>query len=252
MAIPDRFVPLTGAFNFRDLGGYPTGDGRRVRSRLLYRSDTLHRLTPEDLDLLRGLDLRTVLDLRAADELETHGPGRLAGDAVTVHNLPMFDDSRTLPLDDPDRGDPAGRLAELYVGVVERGGPALARAAELLAAPGALPAVFHCLAGKDRTGIVAGLLLDVLGVDDEVIAEDYAVTAGAMDRAQAWMRANAPQAAAPASYPAWVLASPAATMRRFLADVRARHGSAGGLLTDAGADPAALDRLRATLLEEAG
>ncbi len=248
----DRFVALEGAFNFRDLGGYAAGDGRVVRRGLLYRSDTLHRLTPGDLERLRGLDLRTVIDLRAADELEQHGAGRLAGHDVVVHNLPMFDDTRSLGLEDVAAEEPVAKLAELYLGMVERGGASLARTVELLAAPGGLPAVFHCMAGKDRTGIVAGLLLETLGVPDDVIAADYAVTTGAMRRAADWLRANAPGAPSPSHYPAWVLDAPAATMLRFLAEVRARHGSARGLLLDAGADPASLDRLTDALLAAPG
>lgn len=250
-AASDRFVALEGAFNFRDLGGYATADGRVVRRGRLYRSDTLHRLTPGDLERLRGLDLRTVVDLRAADELEQHGAGRLAGHEVVVHNLPMFDDTRSLGFEGVTAEDAVGKLAALYVQMVERGGGSLARTVELLAEPGALPAVFHCMAGKDRTGIVAGLLLDTLGVPDDVIAADYAITTGAMQRAAAWMQANAPDALPPSQYPAWVLDSPSATMLRFLAQVRDRHGSARGLLTDAGVAPATLDRLTDALLEPA-
>jgi len=247
----DRFVALEGAFNFRDLGGYATGDGRVVRRGLLYRSDTLHRLTPGDLERLRGLDLRTVIDLRAADELEEHGAGRLAGHDVAVHNLPMFDDTRSLGIDEVAAEEPVAKLAELYVQMVEQGAATLARAVELLAAPGGMPAVFHCMAGKDRTGIVAGLLLDTLGVPDDVIAADYAVTTGALRRAAEWLQANAPEALPPSRYPAWVLDAPAETMLRFLAEVRARHGSARDLLTDAGADRGSLDRLAAALLAPA-
>ena len=248
----DRFVPLAGAFNFRDLGGYATQDGRRVRSGLLYRSDTLHRLTDADVELLRGLELRTVIDLRAADELEEHGPGRLGGNVVVVHNLPMFDDTRTLAIDGLAAEDAIGKLAELYVRMLERGGPALARTVELLAAPDALPAVFHCMAGKDRTGIVAAVLLQAMGVADDVIAKDYAISTGALRRAYEWWREQAPESERPASrLPDWILASQAGTMLRFLGELRARHRSARGLLTDIGVDPPTLDRLAATLLEPA-
>ena len=73
----DRLVPLSGAFNFRDLGGYPTADGRVTRWGTLFRSDTLHELTVADVDLLRSLGLATIIDLRTSRELERTGRGPL-------------------------------------------------------------------------------------------------------------------------------------------------------------------------------
>ena len=95
MALTDRRVPLEAGFNFRDLGGHETADGRRVRSGVLYRADTLHRLTAADLDVLRGLGLRTVIDLRTRAELERFGRAGLADDEVAHHHLPMVDEVRS-------------------------------------------------------------------------------------------------------------------------------------------------------------
>jgi protein-tyrosine phosphatase len=251
MALTDRHVPLTACFNFRDLGGLETADGRRVRSGVLFRADTLHRLTPEDLDVLRGMGLRTVIDLRTPDELDRHGRIPLADhDEVVHHHLPMVDELRT---DDavPDESAPSAEVrGDMYVRLVEQGGGAVVKALELLVADGALPAVFHCTAGKDRTGVLAALVLGQLGVPDAAIAEDYALTELSLPDTMAWIEANDPErAAAFASYPKWVWEAPAAIMLAFLEQVREAHGSVPELLLSLGADRATLDALAGALLE---
>src|SRR3954451_1702516 len=86
-----RHVALESAFNFRDLGGYPAGEGRRTRWRTLFRSDGLHRLTPADVEILRGLGLRTVIDLRTGDELEERGRFPVDAHPVGYHHLSLMD-----------------------------------------------------------------------------------------------------------------------------------------------------------------
>src|ERR1700728_2567539 len=90
MPTSERLLPLVGAYNFRDLGGYPTVDGRATRWGLLYRSDTLHELTPADLDVLRGLGLACVIDLRTAGELEQTGRGLLQGEPIRYLHLSVM------------------------------------------------------------------------------------------------------------------------------------------------------------------
>jgi protein-tyrosine phosphatase len=251
MALTERRIPLTACFNFRDLGGLVTTDGRRVRSGVLYRADTLHRLTADDLDVLRGLGLRTVIDLRTLDELDRHGRIPLADhDEVVHHHLPMIDELRTEDAV-PDGSAPSAEdRGEMYLRLVENGGPAVVESLRLLAGPEALPAVFHCTAGKDRTGVLAALVLGQLGVPDEAIAEDYALTEASVGEAMAWIQANdAATAAAYAQYPKWVWEAPAAIMLAFLDQVRAAHGSIPALLADLGVDQPTLDALAAALLE---
>jgi protein-tyrosine phosphatase len=251
MALTDRRIPLTACFNFRDLGGLETTDGRRVRSGVLFRADALHRLTPEDLDVLRGLGLRTVIDLRTPDELDRYGSIPLADhDEIVHHHLPMVDELRT---DDavPDLDAPsAAARGEMYLRLVEHGGGAVVEALRLLAADAALPAVFHCTAGKDRTGVLAALVLGQLGVPDAAIADDYALTEEALPGTLAWIEANDPARAADfALYPKWVWEAPAAIMLAFLEQVRDAHGSVTERLLSLGADRATLDALAGPLLE---
>ena len=83
----ERLVALAGAFNFRDLGGYPAGDGRRTRWGRLFRSDTLHELTEADVGVLRSLGLATMIDLRTARELSRTGRGPLAAEPIAYRHL---------------------------------------------------------------------------------------------------------------------------------------------------------------------
>jgi protein-tyrosine phosphatase len=256
MTVDERLLTFEACFNFRDLGGYGTTDGRRVRWGRLYRSDTLHRLTGNDLARFRALGLRTVIDLRAGNEVEQHGRLRIDGDDIAWHNLPMIDDVR---LREPPPGEAAWstRVADArepgegYALILAGGGSAVAAVFGLLTRDGALPAVFHCTSGKDRTGIVAALVLDVLGVPDDTIAADYALTQETRARASAWISRNEPEFAAFLSRipPEWQVTRPEMILE-FLRLVRAEHGSVSQLLTGLGVAPADLDGLRADLLEE--
>jgi len=87
----ERRIPLAGAANFRDLGGYPTQDGRRVRWRRLFRSDRLAELSPADVDVLRELGITTVFDLRTADELDRHGTSPLYEHGVIHRHVPFVE-----------------------------------------------------------------------------------------------------------------------------------------------------------------
>jgi protein-tyrosine phosphatase len=173
----DRRIVLEGAFNFRDLGGYPAAQGRTIAWRRLFRSDGLSRLTANDLLTLVDLGIETVVDLRTAGERERDsmpdGPFTPA-----VHHLPMMD---VLPTEDEltswvDEDFLIGRYSQM----LDDGSAAIAEAVRVLSAPHAVPAVFHCAAGKDRTGILAAVVLGLLGVPDDVIADDYAMSQAAM------------------------------------------------------------------------
>jgi protein-tyrosine phosphatase len=152
---PVRNLSFDGCVNFRDLGGYRTGDGRRVVWRRLFRADGLHRMTVDDDARLLQLGLATAVDLRTVDEAESRG--RFPADRVPVHyvHLPLMD---ILPAtEELPSWREASYVAGRYSYMVSEAAPALTRAIEVLAAPDALPAVFHCSAGKDRTGVDPGL-----------------------------------------------------------------------------------------------
>ncbi|HMD46264.1 MAG TPA: tyrosine-protein phosphatase [Acidimicrobiales bacterium] len=247
----ERRVPLETCHNFRDLGGYETTDGRRVRWGRLYRADTLHRLTPHDTATLLALGLRTVIDLRAADELEHHGPVRVAEHDIAHHHLPILDavmgENRPVLLAEGEEMPPIGVF---YVRMLDHGRSAVSRALEVLAGPGALPAVFHCTAGKDRTGILAAVVLSLLGVPEDTIVADYALTEEARASREAYLAEHDPeyyatlQAMAP-----WSRAAVPETMETFLAGLADQHGSAHALAASLGVGDEVTERLRTELLE---
>jgi protein-tyrosine phosphatase len=245
---PDRRVALAGAFNFRDLGGYLGIDGRPVRWRTLYRADALHRLDDDELDVLGRLGVRSVLDLRTAGEV---AKGRIHADRLGIvhHHLPVLDETWA-PAELPADADAGMVLGSLYIQMLDVGAPALGGALRLLAEAPSLPAVFHCAAGKDRTGVLAALVLGLLGVPDEVIVADYALTAAAMERLKERLAVDAPESlTAMNDQPSAYLAAPAEAMERFLRHVDEAFGSMEGYARTIGADADLVAELRGRLLD---
>jgi protein-tyrosine phosphatase len=167
-----RRVAFEGPINFRDLGGYPVTSGGQVRWGRLYRSDSLHTITPDDVPLLRDLGVHTAIDFRSNDEIDRLGIGPLGEVSVRHVHCPTFDGART---EEPLMFE-GKTAAEFYALMMERGAGAYVAALESVTEPGALPAVFFCVAGKDRTGCFAALVLGLLGVSDDDIVADYALT----------------------------------------------------------------------------
>lgn len=163
-----RRIPLTGTFNVRDVGGYPAAGGT-VRAGRLLRGDALHRLDDEARALLAGLPVRTVVDLREDFEVRL-SPDALDGTGIAVLRMPVF-----RVVGDSFGGAPDD-LRSVYDHMVDQCGPALAATVAQVAAAESQPVLVHCSAGKDRTGVVVAMVLSLLGVADEVIAEDYHLT----------------------------------------------------------------------------
>jgi protein-tyrosine phosphatase len=247
-ASPQRLIPLEGCFNFRDLGGYVGTDGRIVRWRTLFRSDGLTRLTPGDLARLRELGLRTVIDLRTSDEV-TNGRIDPAHPDLAYHHLPMMD---VLPPEGelPQWADPMF-VAEQYRAMLRSGAAAITRALEVLADPDSYPVAYHCMAGKDRTGVLSALVLELLGVADTEIVGDYALSGEAMRRMLAWLRVAEPERSKKyeAGAAAMVAAEPA-SMARFLDVFHEEYGRVDTYVASLGLDGIG-DRLRRLLLEPA-
>ena len=222
-------------FNYRDLGGHQVPGGR-IRTGLLFRSNAVVGL---DADEAAKLGLRTAIDLREPGERDAE-PATV-GTAV-VHQLVVID------------GDPEApyTLHGFTHWVVEQRGHAIAGAARVLA-HAELPAVFFCSSGKDRTGMLAGLLLSALGVADEAVAEDYGRTARLIPESyHALALARSQRAGLPEGTELGDLGSPPELMAAVLANVAERHGGAAGYLIHHGLPPADLELLRTRLVEQAG
>ncbi|MBV9952512.1 MAG: tyrosine-protein phosphatase [Acidimicrobiia bacterium] len=231
-----------GIFNLRDVGGLRTGDGRVVRSGVLLRSDSPHRIPPEEAGVLADLGVGLIVDLRSQGELDDHGAGRLP---IPTEHMPMFDDTRSR-----DMGTVTD-LSGAYVGMLEASGERFGRVISRLAAPGGLPALVHCTAGKDRTGLVVGLLLSALGVTDEDVAADYARTSEITEASLRWLADHDPDShALLTARPAWVLGAEAATMLDVLAHLREHHGSITAWLGSVGVTDDTLSTLADAVLED--
>jgi protein-tyrosine phosphatase len=247
---PHRLVPLSGAFNFRDLGGYPGLAGRHTRWGRLFRSDTLHELTESDVERLRALGLATIIDLRTTRELVRTGRGLLEPEPVHYRHL-----SVVVEEDGEATAAPAlagDDLAERYRWYLEVGRGALVEALELVGDPASTPLVFHCAAGKDRTGVLAALVLDILGVDRSVIVADYEITADRMELILGRYRADPKFAARMAELPPSRFGVEAATMERFLDHLYDDFGGARAWAHESGVSPGAVANMQEHLLEPAG
>ena len=185
---PARRIPLQGPGNFRDLGGYAAASERTVRWRLLYRTDGLSTLTDADHRvLIEDLGLTTIIDLRAPEEVAASIPTGLIEAGVRHLNVAIFDETRQLWRDDDG---PGFTIAQLYFRMLDMSSDRFVEALQLVvAAPG--PVVFHCAAGKDRTGILAAALLGLLGVSEQDIVADYALTAAIVPVLRARFEASA-------------------------------------------------------------
>jgi protein-tyrosine phosphatase len=245
---PCRTVELASVFNFRDLGGYRGRAGQTLRWFSLYRSDGLNRLAADDAEQVGWLQLSTVVDLRT--ERECRERGRFPREMIPLryHHLPML--TRTWDEDglEPD-GDAAEFLRARYREMLDVGADCIAAALELLATPDAYPLVFHCAAGKDRTGVLAAVILGLLGVDDETIVADYALSGSAVVELVDWLRQNRPELlGGMIEQPTSHLEAPQEAMRRFLRDVRERHGSMVGYVRHIGVELETVERIHDHLL----
>jgi protein-tyrosine phosphatase len=244
---PSRLLPLVGAFNFRDLGGYVTMDGHQTRWGRVFRSDTLDALSQEDLEILRDVGLRTVVDLRTKSEAERDGRGLLAAEPVHYVNLSVLPEeggeSVAAP---PPEGSSIGAR---YLWYLEAGASALSTSFRMIADSSTHPLVFHCTAGKDRTGVLSALVLDCLGVDRATIVDDYMHTAAVLHLILDRLRQH------PVYGPHLTATQPArfgveaATMVDFLEGVEQRYGGAAGWARSQGIPDDVIDQLRAALLE---
>ncbi len=190
--MPERWIDLDGLANMRDLGGLPTRDGGTTVPRRLIRSDNLQDLTEADVArLVDDLGVTDVVDLRTETELHLEGDGPLRRTTSLVHHHhsllpprpPMTADevaARSLALPPPDERD-AAFWSGHYLGYLAKRPDSVSAALRAVAgATGA--AVVHCAAGKDRTGTVVALALDVAGVPREEIVADYVLSAERIER----------------------------------------------------------------------
>jgi protein-tyrosine phosphatase len=253
----DRLIPLEGGLNFRDLGGYRTGSGRRVKRGRLFRSGSLSGLTPAASDKVLALGVRTICDLRTTPE-RTSEPNRWAEAAQLGYWSRDYEASfgelrRIMGQDLPTAELAKAGMVAGYGQLPYEQAPAYR---ELFHRIGAreLPLIFHCSAGKDRAGTAAALILSALGVPRETVVADYLLSDQlARDRILARNRQHgegSPTSRLAPEVLRVVLGADASYLAAAFASIEARSGSLEGYLADElGVGQSMLDEIRALLLE---
>lgn len=250
----ERILPLQGAINFRDIGGYAAHDGRQVIWGRVFRAASLAYLTGADLLLLADLGVRVSCDLRQATEVAGY-PDRLPP-GVRPWHLPVggkVGRGRRLMTLLRKRNRMREVMEDAYTHVmIDQNGDVFGELFRRLADPAELPMIIHCTAGKDRTGMAVAVLLSALGVDDETIAADYSLSnayapifaeqmAGEIRRLQGFGIKDSQIQALFLAYPETILGA--------LAYMRGRYGSVHNyLLRMSGVGPETLQQVQDNLL----
>jgi protein tyrosine/serine phosphatase len=243
-----RDVALGNVFNVRDLGGLTGADGHSVRQGRVYRAASLHQLDPAYAEDWERLAIRTVIDLRRSRERVAGGWPELLNSA-TVCELPMLPDDWML--DRAGYATPLAHLSAAYDDMQRLGMAAIRASFELLADPASYPLLFFCIAGKDRTGLLASLLLLVLGVSDEDVFEDYELSGERVIALVESLRAQGRLDGNPMiNQPIEALRAPREALADSLARLRARHGSVEAYLASCGVSAETRHAVCANLLEQ--
>ena len=237
-----RHLPLDGAYNVRDVGGYRTRDGRWTRWRTFFRADSLHRLTPEAQATLCDYGVRSVLDLRRSDELEMAPNVFANAPEVTYHHISLLRDERPVP-------GKVRSLVDTYRRILDQRQEQVRTTLEVLSTPDGLPGLVHCSAGKDRTGVITALMLGLVGVPHETIVADYALTTTYMQgplldeiRQRALKRGFTWEQYEP------LVQSPPAFMEQTLQHIDERYGGIDAYVRAIGLQSEQIDRLQRRLL----
>jgi protein-tyrosine phosphatase len=242
-----RVLGWDGCLNSRDLGGYPTNDGRETRWGAVVRSDRLGDLTAAGQDALVAHGIRTIVDLRTPNELRSYpnpfaDPAHLGGHGISYVNISLVD---------PGVGsrEHFATLADDYVDMLESFASSIARIMTTIADAPAGGIVIHCMAGKDRTGITSALLLDLVGVARETIGADYALTDECLRPANEDWLANGPGTRAEREAILTKYAPLATVILAALDHLDTRYGGTEPYLRAHGVTETQIGRIRERLLE---
>lgn len=174
--IEKNYIHLDGAKNMRDLGGYPTPEGRSIKNGVIFRSDSVHQLSKTDIEKIIGLGITLQIDLRSKDEVALSPSSLKDSENVSYHNISMLDDIYS----DGFQNLPES-LTDIYCKLLDNNGDKFVEAIKLiLSNKGAT--LINCTAGKDRTGVFAMLLLSLCHVDEINILNDYSVSAANLSK----------------------------------------------------------------------
>jgi protein-tyrosine phosphatase len=255
-----RHIHFESVPNFRDLGGYRTHDGRTVAWRRVFRSAALHKMNDPDIARLKqDISPRAVIDLRSPrdPEREVHLLGEIGARYYpTPFSTWPFPGPSTRPVSasyvkDEAKADPnTTSIGEIYLYRVSEKpfGKRLVDALEIIAERENHPLVFHCSAGKDRTGVLAAMVLTAMGIVDDDVVGDYALSAPFMKDIRDRMTSDPETAQGVKDLPEFQWEASAESMVTFLSLLRREYGSADGYLKSNGASSSLVDRLKVALL----
>jgi protein-tyrosine phosphatase len=256
---PKRHLTFDGAKNMRDLGGYSTADGRTTRWRRIVRSAKMTDLTETGQRQLLDYGVGAVIDLRMRREIEKSPNVFAESNDVVFHHCDLWGDRLNDFEPSPSSQGQAEMLADLYRMGLDRCGAVIAGIVCTLADEGDHVSVFHCGAGKDRTGLIAALLLGIVGVPHETIVADFALTDdlfddpnrnhGAHDPMAIPTEANGGREADVGPLPLYFFSCLPKTMSLALDFLDEEYGGAEGYLRTNGVTDEHLGRLRSKLLD---
>jgi protein-tyrosine phosphatase len=246
-----RRLPLEGLINARDLGGYPTKDGKMTRYGAAVRCEAPQSITDEDMKALKAYGIKTVVDLRGGEELERH-PNRLDGaKSIEYHCCPAFDESVAIASKGKSPFKEDFDMADKYMEMVDKRKDWVHKVMTIIAASEG-GVLFNCAMGKDRTGIIAALLLGHAGAFEADIIADYSVSDQYLnplfERMWAGMREELGEETLEKVMP--YFKTPPDNMRRLLAHIDAEYGGVTGYLRACGLDEDTLSRLRMHMVTE--
>ncbi len=245
----ERTLAWDGCLNVRDLGGHETEGGRQTLFRTVVRADSVRQLSDRGWEALVDYGIRTIIDLRVDSEVAADPPRELPVDVVRVPVLPELGtpfwaevDALTFSIDDP-----VEERKRVYLMFLDRYGRNFGRAVTAVARAPEGTVLVHCLGGKDRTGLVAALLLRLAGVPVSDVAADYAVSETALrDDLAAWV-ADAHDERERLRRMR-IGAAPAAAMQGMLEELEDEHGSVHAYLAEVGVIDLDLERARRRLV----
>jgi protein-tyrosine phosphatase len=241
-----RHLPIPGSYNIRDLGGYRTQGGGYIGWRRFLRADSLHRLDHAGVDHLLDQGVTTVIDLRTPSEID-EAPNPLRHNSeVAFHNLPLFEHLAPAALG-RSKSQSADPLLAFYLSALHTRQGAICDILGVMSKTHDGAVLFNCTAGKDRTGIVAALLLGLAGVSREDIVSDYVLTADLIPELVAEFLELSRRRGGDAESYARMLRSPASTMSAALDSIEAAFGDIHGYLSFSGMKPDQISALKTRL-----
>ena len=246
--VAERFLPVQKLRNFRDIGGYPTADGRRVVWGKVYRSGRLGRASESDLTYLENLGMKLVLDLRDDGEIDRHPdilPHNCRYEHIHIAEHELVGRSDVIF----KRQHLLHHFTEAYkTSLVDRGAKGYGQVLKVLSEEENLPAVLHCTAGKDRTGVLAAIVLGILDVMDEDIIQDYTLSAPYMKEGINRWNSDPRMAEAIKNLPEYRLEASPESMALLLSTLKGEYGSVRGYVEAQGVKESLIHRLENTLL----